>query len=501
MADEITYEEATKTVGTLPSLAPRPNATNIRALTADLVDKLLTIPSPESTDLGYSGLVLSEEIYLLDSQVPWQGTVDPGPQFEIDVTWADIDKEQEEIYYKRQKVEWDNEVNIRRAIVDALNKAVPKAYRRGTGTRMGARVYRATDEPRDILNKLHELYGKMTPQEKSNMEAAWSAPWAPSDPIKTLIDRLEECFILAKRNKPAYTVAQMIDKALTAIQSTGLFPIAVLEWNGFDENNKTWPEFKSHFIEAYEIWLTSGAGAASSNNGYHGAANAQDNADDDSITTALADSMQQLQMANNTNAHALNDAITALTQDIAGIRQQMALQATCIPAPAPPPQIQYIQPPIQNAYAAMAPPAYVPPPAAGAPQYQQTRRSGGRNNGRGRGGRTGGRFSAQPPTPAAVPAPGGIPPPGGIPAPAQPTQRRNNEKNYTKRFANWNVCFSCGWDVPAWHTSKTCQWKVPGHRDEVDRTNAKAYKEAGHPVNMSKHHRNKLPENPGAHQM
>lgn len=64
--------------------------------------------------------------------------------------------------------------------------------------------------------------------------------------------------------------------------------------------------------------------------------------------------MQQLQMANNTNTHVLNDTITALTQDIAGIRQKKALQATFIPAHAQAPQIHYVQPlamaTIQNAY-------------------------------------------------------------------------------------------------------------------------------------------------------
>lgn len=211
MADKISYDEATTTIGMLPSLALRPNTTNSQALTADLVDELLTIPSPESTNLGYSGLVLSDEIHCLDSQILWQGTADPGPHFEINVTWADIDKGQEKIYYERQKIEWHNEVNNRRAIIDALKKTVPKAYRCGTGTRLGRRVYRTTNEPGDITNKLHELYGKMAPQEKSNMETTLSAPWAPSDSIKTSIDRLEECFILAKSNKPAYTMAQMID--------------------------------------------------------------------------------------------------------------------------------------------------------------------------------------------------------------------------------------------------------------------------------------------------
>lgn len=62
ISGKINYEEATVTIGTLPSLASPLNVTNIRALTVDLVNTLLAIPSPESTDLGFSSLVLSDEI-------------------------------------------------------------------------------------------------------------------------------------------------------------------------------------------------------------------------------------------------------------------------------------------------------------------------------------------------------------------------------------------------------------------------------------------------------
>ena len=47
----------------------------------------------------------------------------------------------------------------------------------------------------------------------------------------------------------------MIDKALMAFQSTGLYATAVIEWNGFDANNQTWAKFKAHFSEAYDVRL------------------------------------------------------------------------------------------------------------------------------------------------------------------------------------------------------------------------------------------------------
>ena len=87
--------------------------------------------------------------------------------------------------------------------------------------------------------------------------------------------------------------------------------------------------------------------------------------------------------------------------------------------------------------------------------------------------------------------PAQCPPVNNAPQFAQPQQL-----NYTKKFNNWNMCYSCGWDVPVWHTSKTCQWRKQGHREEVDRKNAQVYLNAGHDVSTKGRHKNKLPADP-----
>ena len=45
----------------------------------------------------------------------------------------------------------------------------------------------------------------------------------------------------------------MIDEALMKVVATCQLMTAVLEWNGSDVVNKTWPEWKAHFIKAYNI--------------------------------------------------------------------------------------------------------------------------------------------------------------------------------------------------------------------------------------------------------
>jgi hypothetical protein len=94
--------------------------------------------------------------------------------------------------------------------------------------------------------------------------------------------------------KPPFTLEQVIDKAIIAIQRTGLYEAALLEWQGFNENNKTWEQLKLHFEEAYEIRLASGQGTAVT----HGYVNNTEVYNDNSIST-IQESLQSIHLANN----------------------------------------------------------------------------------------------------------------------------------------------------------------------------------------------------------
>ena len=126
----------------------------------------------------------------------------------------------------------------------------------------------------------------------------------------------------------------MVDKGLTAIQVTGLFPTAVLEWNGFAVENQSWQEFKSHFQEGYELHLQSDK--LNGNNPYHGAANTFTD-EDDSIED-INESITNIHLAHNTNTAATSAKMAALQGEVAATRQalvstqqQMALMTQSAP--------------------------------------------------------------------------------------------------------------------------------------------------------------------------
>ena len=210
----------------------------------------------------------------------------------------------------------------------------------------------------------------------------------------------------------------MVDKALTAIQRTGLFPTAILEWNGFTEENQNWPDFKSYFQEGYELYLQSDR--FNDNNPYHGVVNAF--TDGNGSIEEINESITNIHHAHNTNTEATSAEMVVLESEVAATRQamvatqqQMALMAQgtqqmpAPPSPAWPPsyhgayqqhgmaQLALLATVPKSACAAIPPPAYQPaaqaPPAyQPATAYVPPARGGagqayrGRGQGAGRGG-------------------------------------------------------------------------------------------------------------------
>ena len=114
----------------------------------------------------------------------------------------------------------------------------------------------------------------------------------------------------------------MIDKALTVIQHTGLYPTAILEYQAFATKNKNWAEFKTHFAEAYMVRLQSGQ---SGGNPYHGAANVYK--DDNDIITTLHNTLANLTHASNANTSELNKRISSMAREMTDLRTTVGQKA------------------------------------------------------------------------------------------------------------------------------------------------------------------------------
>lgn len=510
----LTAETVDAKFANIPTMAPRPSHDNINAWEEGVVNILSTIPSQQSADHGYQGMVQHAIIYALVCSEPWQEWEDPGPtrrgteynphpQFNTTLTPEQI-KTEEAVYDARLRVH-KNERVVKQAVIDCLNRSVPESYRRNKG--IGTRMYKISDDPRTIIAGLRERYGQATPEEKEQNERRFGQGWlTASQSFEDFTAILERCYVAAVHARPPFTVEQMLDKGVTGVMKTGLYQTALLEWNGFDAANKTWDEFKAHFAEAYDIHLQTTQ--TSGQLGYHGANAAMD--DDDSSIATINESLANLQTVSIENTRTMNDNISQLTATTNDLRQGLVQTQAALAAMARGQQ-QPMGPSAQPfGWAANVPPVqYVaPPPQYGTPatQYQGygggrgqggNRRDNGRGRGRGnyRGGRGGSNGGGRGVAPGPPPTGGGIPAP-----PTMATQTQQPQpKNYTKYFNNWNMCCTCGFDVPSWHTSSSCPNKAKNihHNDAIDRNNYQAYAAQGWKIRMKASHKSQLPSNPG----
>jgi hypothetical protein len=202
-------------------------------------------------------------------------------------------------------------------------------------------------------------------------------------------------------------------------------------------------------------------------------------------TTAGTMGTAQPSMMSTVNAK-IAAPINQLSANQTGIMTQMAA-LLFTPAPAnPTSRVRIIAnvPPIQQ----LAVPFQQQFPARDFSAGRGGRR-GGRGRGHGRGGRGRTLFAdyQQAHGGAGVGMQGQIVPHGGgvvLFHPAVPmgtTQVRNPDySNIYKRHNNWNVCFSCGFDIEDGHTSTTCPFKKANHQQSFSCKNAQQFINAGY---------------------
>jgi len=252
----ISAETIATKMASLPSMSPRPTMRLITAWEQKAVDVVAAIPSQQSAALGYQGMIQHADIYALRSPDVWQHWPNPGPtrrgttenphpQYGTNLSAAQA--RDEDAIWKANRAIYENEQNVKQGLIDSLNRCVPRSYRRSPNQGIGHNTYTIMDDPRDIIQQLRTSYGTATPQEKRNNDNRINQQWMPNETFEDVICRLEDCYTFAIIAQPAYTTAQMVDKAKTAVQLTGLYQTAILEWNALDDVDKTWANFKNHF--------------------------------------------------------------------------------------------------------------------------------------------------------------------------------------------------------------------------------------------------------------
>ena len=106
------------------------------------------------------GMVEEKTVYALTGAEPWVDFNNPGAYRDrTDGTASTVQQKDAEAIYLAHKAIFDSQTNVRRTAIDALNLAVPREYKRyNTNTQIGAKIYKANSDPREILDALRYNY-------------------------------------------------------------------------------------------------------------------------------------------------------------------------------------------------------------------------------------------------------------------------------------------------------------------------------------------------------
>jgi len=458
---------------------------------------LTTTPLRLPSDPGPMAIYYPPPVEIVDAQGDL--VLDQDPPGIPRAAQASIDAQ-----FKCTKNYYDSYLNIRRAVFNIHDDNIDNAYKVSNDPALVG--WNQSMEPREMFDQITATYGKLTPAALLQNDTLFRSVYSPNNAPEVLFRRIEDCQEVQILGEDPYTAQQLLNKAVRLLLQCGLYTRDFEDWDRKPSSDRIWTNLKMCVQECYTRRLN----ASSITSGAHGYVQntfavlqeESEEEDDDvqTVITQMAALTTQSQLTANTtseNSASVAAAINQLNANQQAMQQQFAAfttqhNTTYHPAPT-------VQPPITQ--------FSIPNIAS----FNTAGRGGGRHGGHGRGGRanfvnTGGRTARTPfANYVGRGGQGGLPPIGGgvgrgggaLPF-AQQTMQRNAApicSNIIKKYANWNVCFSCGFDVEDGHTSKTCpaSWRRANHQEGFDRNNTGQYIAAGYNACTKAMHKSQLP--------
>lgn len=227
----------------------QPNYDSLTALREVLKQNAASITTERGGGLhGYLGIILSDAMYATIAPAnPFLLPVAPAntPAIAAGATAAII-SEAVRVHTEELR-QWREYTNLTAALRLQLVKSIEPVYLR---SQLNRHVGFANRTPRQLLEYLFLTYGKLTPQRLSENHQAMTKPWNPNMPFEDLIDQIEVATDMATEGNQAYTDAQVLNIAYTQVYNTGLYFDECKTWNAKPVADKTWENFKLHFLEA-----------------------------------------------------------------------------------------------------------------------------------------------------------------------------------------------------------------------------------------------------------
>ena len=168
--------------------------------------------------------------------------------------------------YDESKILWREVVDIERAIIKQLVKAIEPKYLKALRNSTTNVINKSIPE---IFRYLFKKFGSIDSEQLMTEErTVRDMVYSLQDPLVTLYDAIEELERLGQAADNPYTAKQLIAFGLEVLRNTREFEEGIRAWNRLPIEEKTWDGFKDHF-ETEHRELKSVRGKTMQSAGYH----------------------------------------------------------------------------------------------------------------------------------------------------------------------------------------------------------------------------------------
>jgi hypothetical protein len=221
----ITFEEVTEFQKNPPSLAPRLDFNQLRALRQHIVTALKQLTCPQSPIHGWSGLAIDPGIYALLEPRAFAEPPNPGataiyPQFLPPSMVKMIDAT-----FTRDKNYYLLLLNINQACFKMLNKTVSNQFKVSNTPNLTG--WNSTMMIGVILKQLKALYGKPDTMTLFWNDTLFQSPFPATEAPEMLFYRIEQCQEIKTLAQDPYSNTQIINNVLRLLMQSNIFPLKV----------------------------------------------------------------------------------------------------------------------------------------------------------------------------------------------------------------------------------------------------------------------------------
>ena len=197
---------------------------------------------------GLLPLIMPHTEYVALTGAVWIEPPHPGPPPQIVADTTAVESKNNSSLYHHNLEEWTTVNNTRTALQQQILETFDADYLIGL---RDPQLGWLNITPLAMIEYLYEHFGDISPEDIVQMKFQLNDKYDPTTPIHQYFTKLDDIRTFADKGHAPIGDADIVSSAYVTLKNTGEYDKPIDEWEDKPTVGKTWANFKSFFIKAY----------------------------------------------------------------------------------------------------------------------------------------------------------------------------------------------------------------------------------------------------------